>query len=171
MVGTGAGAINGILIKGGEPLETACKVKTIVFDKTGTITQGVPSVTRLVKFVDVDTRILLRLVASAESASEHALAKAIVQYCESVLDNESFAKCASFSAVPGCGLKAQVAYESSVNQNFSTNQQLESTLEDLSSYIKVDANVNELIQLNTKANESKQLFDVLIGNYTIKSSN
>jgi Cu+-exporting ATPase len=93
MVGTGAGATNGILIKGGEPLELACRIRTIVFDKTGTITQGVPSVVRFFKLVSeefLSARDLLTLVASAENSSEHSLGKAIVKFCKKALniDNE-----------------------------------------------------------------------------------
>ena len=114
MVGTGAGATNGILIKGGEPLETACKVRTVVFDKTGTITQGVPSVARVIKFVDesvLSARDFLQLIASAEASSEHSLAKAVVQYCQKALHRETFSKCTGFTVVPGCGLKTKVTYQ------------------------------------------------------------
>ncbi len=94
MVGTGAGATNGILIKGGEPLELACHIRTIVFDKTGTITQGVPSVVKFFKFVSEEflpARDLLTLIASAENSSEHSLGKAIVKFCKKALnaDNEN----------------------------------------------------------------------------------
>lgn len=79
MVGTGKGANEGILIKGGEPLETAYKVNTIVFDKTGTITQGKPKVTDIVTY-NVSEEEILYLVASSESHSEHPLGDAIVNY-------------------------------------------------------------------------------------------
>jgi len=111
MVGTGAGATNGILIKGGEPLETAYKIKTIVFDKTGTITQGVPSVTKMIKFVNekkIPFKDLLSIVASAEKSSEHSLAKAVVEFAKKILNKETFHKCDGFQAVPGCGLKTKV---------------------------------------------------------------
>jgi Cu+-exporting ATPase len=91
MVGTGAGATNGILIKGGEPLELACRIRTIVFDKTGTITQGVPSVVKFFKFVSdewLPARDLITLVASAENSSEHSLAKAIVKFCKKALNTD-----------------------------------------------------------------------------------
>src|SRR5207249_1704853 len=73
MVGTGRGAERGILIKGGEALEMAHRIDTIVLDKTGTITQGKPRVTSA-----VDDEVL-RLAASAERYSEHPLGKAIVE--------------------------------------------------------------------------------------------
>ena len=79
MVGTGKGAENGILIKGGEALETAHKIDTIVFDKTGTITEGKPVVTEAIVIdhkLTVDE--LIQLTASAESGSEHPLGRAIV---------------------------------------------------------------------------------------------
>jgi Cu+-exporting ATPase len=78
MVGTGKGAENGILIKGGEALETAHKVNIIVFDKTGTITEGKPSVTDVLPAAAMPADSLLRLTASAENASEHPLGQAIV---------------------------------------------------------------------------------------------
>ncbi|MCL2111014.1 MAG: heavy metal translocating P-type ATPase [Clostridiales bacterium] len=79
MVGTGKGAENGILIKGGEALEITHKVETIVLDKTGTITEGRPAVTDVVVFGGVLSEgELLRIVASAESGSEHPLGRAIV---------------------------------------------------------------------------------------------
>jgi Cu+-exporting ATPase len=78
MVGTGKGAENGILIKGGEALETAHKINTIVFDKTGTITEGKPTVTDVLTAGEMEADLLLRITASAEKASEHPLGQAIV---------------------------------------------------------------------------------------------
>jgi Cu+-exporting ATPase len=78
MVGTGKGAEHGVLIRGGEALESAYKINAIVLDKTGTLTRGKPSVTDVLTPEGVDTRELLRLVASAERGSEHPLGEAIV---------------------------------------------------------------------------------------------
>src|SRR5918995_3619018 len=78
MVGTGKGAESGILIKGGEALEGAHKLETVVLDKTGTLTRGLPALTDLVGD-GIDEVELLRLVASAERASEHPLGEAIVR--------------------------------------------------------------------------------------------
>ena len=78
MVGTGKGAENGILIKGGEALETAHKINTIVLDKTGTITEGKPTVTDVLVTGDMEPDQLLQITASAERGSEHPLGQAII---------------------------------------------------------------------------------------------
>jgi Cu+-exporting ATPase len=78
MVGTGKGALQGILIRSAEALETAHKLNTIVLDKTGTITAGKPVLTEVVALAGFDERTLLRLVGSAERSSEHPLGTAIV---------------------------------------------------------------------------------------------
>lgn len=112
MVGTGVGATNGILIKGGEPLENAHKVKVVVFDKTGTITQGIPRVTEVVYFHDeatLSTQRFLAVVWTAEASSEHPLAAAIVKYAKERLNVELSSKATDFSAVPGYGLKCTVS--------------------------------------------------------------
>jgi Cu+-exporting ATPase len=105
LVATGKGAEKGILIRGGETLERAGAITTVVLDKTGTITRGQPDVTDVVA-VGADDREVLRLAASAERASEHPLAQAIVQAAEArglVLDEAR-----SFEAFPGRGLVAEV---------------------------------------------------------------
>ncbi len=79
MVGTGKGAERGILIKGGETLERAHKLTTVVLDKTGTLTRGEPELTNVVTANGLSEDELLRLVASAEKASEHSLGEAIVR--------------------------------------------------------------------------------------------
>ncbi len=79
MVGTGLGAESGILIKGGESLERACHLTTVVFDKTGTLTRGTPVVTDLWVHPALDREEVLRKTASVEALSEHPLARAIVQ--------------------------------------------------------------------------------------------
>ncbi|XP_043983092.1 copper-transporting ATPase 1 [Gambusia affinis] len=112
MVGTGVGAQNGILIKGGEPLEMAHKVQSVVFDKTGTITYGAPKVVQ-VKMVVEGNRMprsrLLAIVGTAENNSEHPLGAAITKYCKQELGTESLGTCTDFQAVPGCGIRCQVS--------------------------------------------------------------
>ncbi|CAK7312872.1 Copper-transporting ATPase 1 [Vulpes lagopus] len=111
MVGTGVGAQNGILIKGGEPLEMAHKVKVVVFDKTGTITHGTPVVNQ-VKILVESNRIsrnkILAIVGTAESNSEHPLGAAITKYCKQELDTETLGTCVDFQVVPGCGISCKV---------------------------------------------------------------
>ncbi len=106
MVGTGKGAESGVLIRGGEALETAEKIDTIVFDKTGTITEGKPRVTDLVTATGVSEDDLVRLAASAERGSEHPLGEAVVLAAqERGLD---LADVSGFEAVPGRGIRATV---------------------------------------------------------------
>jgi len=105
MVGTGRGAQSGILIKGGEALETAHRITTVVLDKTGTVTRGVPSITDVLAH-DMDENTLLRLAASAESGSEHPLGEAIVRSAEERGLTRSSAS--EFNAVPGYGIEALV---------------------------------------------------------------
>uniref|UniRef100_A0A1A8J3V2 P-type Cu(+) transporter n=1 Tax=Nothobranchius kuhntae TaxID=321403 RepID=A0A1A8J3V2_NOTKU len=112
MVGTGIGAQNGILIKGGEPLEMAHKVQSVVFDKTGTITYGAPKVVQ-VKIVvegnDMPRSRLLAIVGTAENNSEHPLGAAITRYCKQELNTEALGTCTDFQSVPGCGIRCQVS--------------------------------------------------------------
>ncbi|KAK3860857.1 hypothetical protein Pcinc_033120 [Petrolisthes cinctipes] len=111
MVGTGVGATNGILIKGAEPLENAHKVKSIVFDKTGTITRGTPTLAKLSIFVDETVCTLaqfLAVVGVAENNSEHPIAIAITKFCKQALGN-LHAKCNGFKAVSGFGLECTVS--------------------------------------------------------------
>jgi len=106
MVGTGKGAEHGVLIKGGEALETAHKLQAIVFDKTGTITTGQPEMTDLIPAAGRDAEELLRLLASAEKASEHPLGEAVVR--AAAAQGLTLVTPASFNAVPGKGLEATV---------------------------------------------------------------
>ncbi|XP_030165720.1 copper-transporting ATPase 2 isoform X3 [Lynx canadensis] len=112
MVGTGVAAQNGILIKGGKPLEMAHKIKTVMFDKTGTITHGVPKVMRVLLLVDVATlplRKVLAVVGTAEASSEHPLGVAVTKYCKEELGTETLGYCTDFQAVPGCGIGCKVS--------------------------------------------------------------
>ena len=113
MVGTGKGAENGILIKGGEYLEKAHKINALVLDKTGTLTKGEPEVTDIIAISDLSEEKLLLLAASAESKSEHPLAQAIVKKA----DNKPLLPVDEFRAIPGRGLEAKVAGESVVIGN------------------------------------------------------
>jgi Cu+-exporting ATPase len=106
MVGTGRGAEMGILIKGGEALETAHKITTIVLDKTGTITEGKPTLTDLIAAPGADERELLRMTASAERHSEHPLAAAIVSAAAS--RSIPLAEPSTFNAMVGQGVEATV---------------------------------------------------------------
>ncbi len=106
MVGTGKGAENGILIKGGEALETAHKVDTIVFDKTGTITEGKPTVTDVLPADGFSEEALMRVTASAEMGSEHPLGQAIVQGAQE--KGLELMQVADFEALTGRGIRAKI---------------------------------------------------------------
>ncbi|WP_096635786.1 heavy metal translocating P-type ATPase [Clostridium cochlearium] len=106
MVGTGKGAEHGVLIKSGVALETAHKVKTIVFDKTGTITEGKPKVTDIVVTNGITEEYLLQLAASAEKGSEHPLGEAIVKGAEE--KGLEFKKVDFFKAIPGHGIEVKI---------------------------------------------------------------
>lgn len=106
MVGTGKGAENGILLKSGEALEEANHVNMVVFDKTGTITNGTPVVTDVVTADNTDADALVRLAASLEVASEHPLGEAIVAKAKE--QGAAFDEVTNFEAIPGFGIKGHV---------------------------------------------------------------
>lgn len=106
LVGTGRGAENGILIRGGEALERAHKIRTIVLDKTGTITEGKPAVVDLVATGRMGDGDLLRLAASAERRSEHPLGQAVVRAARD--RPVSLAEPSNFKALAGFGIEAVV---------------------------------------------------------------
>lgn len=104
MVGTGRGAENGILIKGGEALERAHKLDTIVFDKTGTLTEGTPKLTDLLAVPGHKENEVLFIAGSAEKGSEHPLGEAIVKGAEE--RDLSLGKAENFHSIPGKGIEA-----------------------------------------------------------------
>ncbi len=105
VVGTGKGAENGVLIKGGENLERAYRITCVVFDKTGTLTKGEPSVTDVVTLGKYSEDELLRLAVAAEKGSEHPVGEAIVEKRENL---GAVPNAIDFEAVPGMGVKAVV---------------------------------------------------------------
>uniref|UniRef100_A0A665W359 P-type Cu(+) transporter n=1 Tax=Echeneis naucrates TaxID=173247 RepID=A0A665W359_ECHNA len=156
MVGTGVGAQNGILIKGGEPLEMAHKVRSVVFDKTGTITYGAPKVIQ-VKIVVEGNKMprsrLLAIVGTAENNSEHPLGAAITKYCKQELNTESLGTCTDFQAVPGCGIRCHVSNTETLLK------QADSDSEDSNQRNSV------LVQISdTRITTSTATYVVLIGN-------
>ena len=110
MVGTGVGAINGILIKGGTPLEQTRKLQVIVFDKTGTVTEGRPSVTDfglLEKAEKFGERVVKQVLWSIESNSEHPLAQAVSNFAET--EDVTSLSVEDFEAISGRGVKCEVS--------------------------------------------------------------
>ncbi|MEK7161124.1 MAG: heavy metal translocating P-type ATPase, partial [Patescibacteria group bacterium] len=106
MVGTGKGAENGILVKGGEPLEAACKINIMIFDKTGTLTYGKPEVTDVVSFSEKDEDDVLQIAASLEKLSEHPLAEAIYSHAQE--EGVKLLEVKNFNAVPGHGVQGEI---------------------------------------------------------------
>ncbi len=110
MVGTGVGAAKGILIKGGEHLERAGKIDTVVLDKTGTITRGAPAVTDILALESTDEKELLGIVASGENKSEHPLGRAVVKEAEE--RGLELKEVENFEALPGLGIRFDLTGES-----------------------------------------------------------
>jgi len=106
MVGTGKGAENGVLIRGGESLETSHKINAIIFDKTGTLTKGEPAVTDITPANNFSSEKILLLAAIVEKGSEHPLGEAIVDRAKEL--DLKLSDPEEFEAVPGHGVKAKV---------------------------------------------------------------
>lgn len=105
MVGTGKGAENGILIKGGHALEIANKIQAVVFDKTGTITKGEPAVTDIISYVNYNKEVI-KLSASLDQLSQHPLSEAIVKKAKNL--KVKLIQPKNFQAVPGYGVKGEI---------------------------------------------------------------
>ncbi|HCQ5548336.1 TPA: copper-translocating P-type ATPase [Clostridioides difficile] len=173
MVGTGKGAENGILIKGGEALESAHKVNTVIFDKTGTITEGKPKVTDIVLNNNVKEEYLIKIASSAEKGSEHPLGEAIVKYGEE--KNIKFEKVDNFKAIPGAGIQVTINNENILlgnrklmNDNNIKLGDLEEKSNLLASqgktpmYIAVDGNLSGIIAVADVVKESsKKAIEIL----------
>ncbi len=106
MVGTGKGAEHGILVKGGEPLEAAYRINTIIFDKTGTLTKGKPEVTDIISLGSLEEDEVMEIAAGLEKQSEHPLAEAIYTYAQE--EDLPIATVTGFSAVPGHGVRGTI---------------------------------------------------------------
>ncbi|XP_044161666.1 copper-transporting ATPase 1 [Bufo gargarizans] len=169
MVGTGVGAQNGILIKGGEPLEMAHKIRTVVFDKTGTITHGCPVVMQVKLLAEnISSNKLLAIAGSAESNSEHPLGAAVTKHCKEVLKTEILGTCSDFQAVPGCGISCRVSniehLLSSTNQTTSTNNSKNALLVHIDERHE-DPDIQSIADSQkATSSTSKQTYSVLIGN-------
>ena len=155
MVGTGKGAENGILIKGGEALETTHKIDTIVFDKTGTITEGKPKVTDIITN-SISEGELLILAASSEKGSEHPLGEAILN--EGRNKNLKLKKIDKFNAIAGQGIDVVIENKNILlgNRKLMIDQNIDITIfndkvEDLSNqgktpmYIAINKEIKGII--------------------------
>lgn len=173
MVGTGKGAEYGVLIKSGAALETAHKVQTVVFDKTGTITEGKPKVTDIVVDSDFDEKYILQLAASAEKGSEHPLGDAIVKAGEN--KELEFKKLSAFKAIPGLGIEVNIddktillGNKKLITNNIAAPDVLEETSNKFASegktpmYIAIDGTLAGIIAVaDTVKDNSKKAIEVL----------
>jgi P-type Cu+ transporter len=174
MMGSGKGAENGILFKGGEYLEIAKKVNTIVFDKTGTLTKGKPSVTDIIDVSGLGEDEILRLAAFAEAGSEHPLGQAVVNRAKEkgiIVSNPE-----SFEAISGHGLRATYADHTILignrklmrDNNISVNDKINMTLSEFetqgktATLVAIDNKIAGIIALaDTIKDSARQAVDSL----------
>jgi Cu+-exporting ATPase len=175
MVGTGKGAENGVLIRGGEALETAHKLNAVVMDKTGTLTRGEPSVTDIVESDEHKREKILRYAASAEKGSEHPLGEAIVNRAKE--ENIPLITPQHFNAIAGHGIEATIDGSSLVMGNAKLMEDrgipldgLEEKAEELSNegktpmFVAIDGNSAGIIAVaDTLKENSKDAVDALHG--------
>ncbi|KAK6058479.1 e1-E2 ATPase [Cooperia oncophora] len=167
MVGTGVGAINGILIKGGEPLETVHKVTTVIFDKTGTITEGRPRVVSILTLrspLDIPLKMLVLICGSAESQSEHPIGAAITNFAKQWLKDPTWAAVSRFHVSAGHGVACQI---SGVRKSLDSISQVNGpVLSDGEEMVISDSSVihKQVSCMPTlKTKKDKDIYEVVIG--------
>ncbi|KAH9506894.1 ATPase Cu transporting protein 7B [Dermatophagoides farinae] len=186
IIGTGIGAINGIHIKGAEPLERAQRLDTIIFDKTGTLTYGKPSVTNLkltYRFTkqsfDSFARKLIIMIGMAEANSDHPIAVSVANFARSVLrmdTDASFGQLNSkFKLEAGLGIRCQIernhlkSFESSLinssnNSEISSPKWLAENFISYASYIDPANKTDQKFLLDEKFFDNVQSYKIIIGN-------
>lgn len=150
MVGTGKGAELGVLIKSGVALESAYKIETIVFDKTGTITEGKPRVTNIISRDNLGEDKLLQIAATAEKGSEHPLGEAIVREAEE--RNISLLNIKEFYAIPGHGIEVTLEDDKILlgNEKLMNDRNIEVTLKDESIQLANEGKTPMFIAINDR---------------------
>jgi Cu2+-exporting ATPase len=175
MVGVGKGAQYGILIKNAEALETLHKVNVLITDKTGTLTEGKPSVSRVFALREGGENDVLILVASLSQHSEHPLSEAIVHYAKE--QNLPMAEVVNFEAVAGKGIKGRIAnqevvmgnnklleqFDIAISAELQAQVEQEQKLGKTVSYIAVDSSAKGFIAISDaiKATSSKAIADLV----------
>ncbi|CAI8046627.1 Copper-transporting ATPase 1 [Geodia barretti] len=163
MVGTGIGASRGVLIKGGEPLENAHRIKVMVFDKTGTLTYGQPEVVRVILLLKekvFTSRLFMAVLGLAEGRSEHPLGEAITRFASRELGGDPVGDVTEFEAEPGLGMRCSVKdiELNSSKQQIALYQNKTSVITRRAEIIESDRNnVSSLLSLATE-------YKVLVGN-------
>lgn len=150
MVGTGKGAEYGVLIKGGEALETAHKTDTVILDKTGTITEGTPEVTDIIMEQGISEDELLAVAVSAERGSEHPLGEAIVRAGEE--KNLGLKDVEQFLAIPGHGIEAVIENKNVLlgNKKLMMDKNIEITLQNESDRLALEGKTPMYIAIDGK---------------------
>lgn len=150
MVGTGKGAELGVLIKSGVALESAYKIETIVFDKTGTITEGKPKVTDIITRDSLGEDKLLQIAATAEKGSEHPLGEAIVKEAE--VRNITFLDAKDFYAIPGHGIEVNIEGDKVLlgNEKLIRDKNIEPALVDESTRLADEGKTPMFIAINNR---------------------
>lgn len=148
LVGTGVGASNGVLIKGGAVMETARGANVVCFDKTGTLTKGKMSVTELLIFRAEEKKIILGALLAAEQSSEHPIARALVNYCQAELGDENMnvKQPEEFAAIAGRGVSCIYDGRKILvgNLAFMVDEKVDQTLSE-----PWKGNIDELLSCNT----------------------
>lgn len=150
MVGTGRGAEYGVLIKGGEALETAHKTDTVILDKTGTITEGTPEVTDIITEQGISEDELLAVAVSAEKGSEHPLGEAIVRAGEE--KGLELKDVKQFLAIPGHGIEAVIENKNVLlgNKKLMMDKKIEITLQNESDRLAIEGKTPMYIAIDEK---------------------
>ncbi|XP_011506459.1 PREDICTED: copper-transporting ATPase 1 [Ceratosolen solmsi marchali] len=173
MVGTGVGAINGILIKSSDSLENAHKINCVVFDKTGTVTKGFPTVTNISLLTSnnaFNIGKILVIIGIAELNSEHPIASAIVNYVREVIETELSGRCSNYQSVPGCGMKCKISHVADTLSSIAKSTKITSFVNNLQNNASEALELNEVLIDITQMSSNQQTINSEQANINIRNT-